>query len=239
LVALAGLRGAAACGGVALMLAGCIETTTAPWGANLGDYQGAARDLVGVTGFAADHAIRFGPGGGISRAERGSLDAFLTDIAYNRPESLRVVVYGPATPAQRSAVTAALVSDGVEPGSILWARDGGSPRPVPRGSLVLAVERAIAVAPNCPGFMGHPAAPMDNLTEPNLGCANVSNFAAMVADPHHLSRGASSIYYTGERGAKDVQAYREDKVKRLPRINEGFAVGAGGGGGGAGGSTGQ
>jgi type IV pilus biogenesis protein CpaD/CtpE len=71
-----------------------------------------------------------------------------------------------------------------------------------------------------------------------LGCANVSNFAAMVADPHQLYRGASSIYYTGERGAKDVDAYRADKVKPLPALQD-FSVTGGGAGAGAGGSTGQ
>ena len=82
--------------------------------------------------------------------------------------------------------------------------------------------------------MGHPSAPTDNLTEPNFGCSNVYNFAAMVADPHHLYRGASSIYYLGQRGAADVTAYREDKVKRC-RQPERFttaAEAAGGGGGG-------
>ena len=220
--------GATAGGLLALMLTGCVDTTTAPWGVNLGDYQAPARDLVGVSLYTAEHVIRLGPGGTVSQTERNNLEAFLTTIAYNRPESVRIVVHGRATPAQRSALTAALTADGVGPEHILWARDGDLGRPVPHGTLVLAAERAIAIAPSCPGFMGHPSAPTDNLTDPNLGCSNVYNFAAMVADPHHLYQGASSIYYTGERGAADVKAYREDKVKKLPRINEGFSVGAGG-----------
>ena len=226
--------GAMAVGLLALMLAGCVDTTTAPWGVNLGDYQAPARDLVGVSLYSAEHVIRLGPGGTVSQAERSNLATFLTTIAYNRPESVRIVVHGRATPAQRSALAAALTADGVGPEHILWARDGDLGRPVPRGTLVLAAERAIAIAPSCPGFMGHPSAPTDNLTEPNLGCSNVSNFAAMVADPHHLYRGASSIYYLGQRGAADVTAYREDKVKRLPSTGT-FTTSSGGGGGGAGG----
>src|SRR4029450_12805504 len=99
----------------------------------------------------------------------------------------------------------------------------------PRGAVVVAIERAIAIAPNCPGFMGHPAAPEDNFPEPNLCCANAYNFAAMVSDPHHLYQGASSIYYSGQRGASDVAAYRNDKVKPLPP-REGFTTGASSGG---------
>src|SRR5690349_11163810 len=159
--------GATAGGLLALMLTGCVDTTTAPWGVNLGDYQAPARDLVGVSLYTAEHVIRLGPGGTVSQTERNDLEAFLTAIAYNRPESARIVVHGRATPAQRSALTATLTVNGVGPEHILWARDGDLGRPVPRGTLVLATERAIAVAPNCPGFMGHPSAPTDNLTEPN------------------------------------------------------------------------
>ena len=143
---------------------------------NLGDYQAPARDLVGVSIYSAEHVIRLGPGGTVSQAERNNLAAFLTTIAYNRPESVRIVVHGRATPAQRSALAAALIADGVGPEHILWARDGDLGRPVPRGTLVLAVERAIAVAPSCPGFMGHPSAPTDNLTEPNFGCSQCLQF---------------------------------------------------------------
>jgi type IV pilus biogenesis protein CpaD/CtpE len=232
----AGLRRAAACGVLALALAGCVATTTAPWGDDLGDYQDAARDLIDVGGFAASHVIRLGHGGAISQAERNRLDAFLAEIAYNRPESLRIALRGQANPAQQSAIAAALVADGVGPEHILWLRDKHIGPPVSPGTVAVAAERAIAIAPDCPGFMGHPTAPEDNLSEPNLGCANVYNFAAMVGDPHHLYRGASSIYYLGERGAADVTAYRADKVKRLPAINQGFTPGAaGGGGGGSGG----
>jgi type IV pilus biogenesis protein CpaD/CtpE len=236
----AGLRHAAVAAVLALGLAGC-GLTTAPWGLDLGDYQDAPRDLIGVTSFAASHAVRLGPGGAISEAERGRLGAFLRDLAYNRPESLRVVAHGGASPGQERAVTTALVAYGVDPEHIVWAphghRHGGGP--AARGTVVLAVERAIAMAPDCPGFMGHPAAPDDNLAAPNLGCANVFNFAAMVGDPHHLRQGASSIYYLGERGAADVAAYRADKVKRLPPINQGFIVGGTGAGAGGGGGGGQ
>ena len=116
--------GAMAVGLLALMLAGCVDTTTAPWGVNLGDYQAPARDLVGVSLYSAEHVIRLGPGGTVSQAERSNLATFLTTIAYNRPESVRIVVHGRATPAQRSALAAALTADGVGPEHILWARDG-------------------------------------------------------------------------------------------------------------------
>jgi pilus biogenesis lipoprotein CpaD len=211
---LAALRRAPASGILALLLAGC--TTTTPWGLDLGDYQGAPRDLIAVASKSTEYTIRLDHGGAISRAERHALDAFLAEVAYNRPESLRIVAHGRANSVQERAITSALVAGGVGPESIVWTRDGGAGRPVPRGTVVLAIERAIAIAPNCLGYTGHPAAPQDNLSEPDFGCANAYNFAAMVGDPHHLVRGASSIYSSGQRGASDVAAYRDDKVKPLP-----------------------
>src|SRR3954465_847582 len=61
------LRGAMAGGLLALVLASCVDTTTAPLGVNLGDYQAPARDLVGVSLYTAEHVIRLGPGGTISQ----------------------------------------------------------------------------------------------------------------------------------------------------------------------------
>ena len=211
---LTALRRASAGGILALLLAGCTSTT--PWGLDLGDYQGAPRDLIAVASKSTDYTIRLGHSGAMSKAERSSLNAFLAEVAYNRPESLRIVAHGRANPVQERSITSALIAGGVGPEHIVWARGGGTGRPVPNGTVVLAIERAIAIAPNCLGFTGHPAAPHDNLSEPDFGCANAANFAAMVGDPHHLSRGASSIYYSGQRGASDVARYREDKVKPLP-----------------------
>ncbi len=98
-----------------------------------------------------------------------------------------------------------------------------SARP-PSGTIVVAVERAVAIDPYCPGSMDHPAAPEDNLTEPNFGCANVANFSAMVGDPHDLREPGWSIQHDGERAASDVTAYRTDKVKVLLNDAEGFTV---------------
>ena len=212
-----GLCRAIGIGTLVLLLAGCVGTTTAPWGFNLGDYRAAPRDLIGVASVAASHPVRLARGGHITKAERDNLDAFVAEVARNRPESLRVVLHGRATPAQVTTLRGLLVADGVDPRHISLAADRRTHPPVPRGTIVVAVERAIAIAPNCPGSMGHPTAPEDNLAEPNFGCADVANLAAMIGDPHHLVRGASSIYYLGERGAADVAAYREDKVKELPK----------------------
>jgi type IV pilus biogenesis protein CpaD/CtpE len=81
-----------------------------------------------------------------------------------------------------------------------------------------------ALLPGCPGWSDHVSAPEDNRPNPNFGCSDVSNLAAMVGDPHHLREGASSIYSDGEVAATGVTEYRADKVKDLPKTNEEFSV---------------
>jgi pilus biogenesis lipoprotein CpaD len=205
----------------ALTVAGC--EAAAPWGADLGDYQAAPRDLLGVQSIAGSHVVRLAGRDYVGRLEREKLGGFIAGIGENRPESLRIALRGPATRGQLRAVAELLVTDGVDPRHIVDADPRSAP-PAPRGTVAVLVERAIAIPPNCPGWVDHTSAPGDNVPHPNLGCADVSNFAAMVGDPHHLTQGASTIYHDGERGALSVTAYRTDKVKDLPPINQTFTV---------------
>lgn len=206
--------------GFGLASAGCGTTT--PPGYTSTNFESPARDLIGVRTLTANYLVRIN-GGYISQSEHDRLDKFVTGFGRNRPESLRVALGGAVTPAQYRAVANILVDDGVDPRYIVLNRT-----PVragtPRGSVTLHLERAIAVQPNCPGWVDHISAPADNSTNPNFGCSDVSNFAATVADPHDLVEGQSNIYEDGERGAKSVADYRVDKVKDLPPVNEQFQV---------------
>jgi pilus biogenesis lipoprotein CpaD len=202
---------------LALVLVGCDSTTSpgpipAP---NLQAYEAPPRDLIRVDSTSYNHLVRLDRAGGISKVERDRLAAFIADVGGNRPESLRVALRGAAAPGQIRSVADLLVASGVDPKHIVRAD-------LRSGPIVVAVERAIAVLPDCPGWVDHVSAPNDNLPNPNFGCADVSNLALMVADPHHLREGASSIYSDGEAGAIGVANYRADKVKELPTLNEQF-----------------
>src|SRR5437016_5122118 len=83
---------------LAVFLAGC--GTTMPPGIEPIDYTAAPRDLVPVVSVADGHVVRLGGTGHVDKLERIRLDAFIADVAANRPESLRVAVHGLATPAQ-------------------------------------------------------------------------------------------------------------------------------------------
>lgn len=191
-----------------VILSGCGATV--PPGIEPVDYTAAARDLVPLVSAPGGFAVQVDPGGHLNNREHARLNAFIADFAGNRPESLRIALYGRVSPAQFRTVADALVADGVDPSNIVRAPDSSIPSR-PR-EIAIGVERAVAVLPPCPGWTDHISAPEDNRNSPNFGCSDVSNFAAMVSDPHHLVRAASSIYRDGERAAIAVTAYRSDKI---------------------------
>src|SRR5437870_13119190 len=104
-------RGAISAIFAAAILAGC--GTTVPPGVEPIDYTVAPRDLVAVVSVPDSLVVRLGRGGHIDKREQDRLDAYVADVAANRPESLRVMLHGPATPAQFRAVADALIADGV------------------------------------------------------------------------------------------------------------------------------
>src|SRR5579863_6179943 len=210
---------------LAFMLVGC-DTATSPGpipAANLHAFEAPPRDLIRVDSSSYSHLVRLDRAGVISKVERERLAAFIADAGGNRPESLRVALRGAAAPGQIKSVADLLVATGVDPKHIVRADLRSGPHAA-SGTIVVAVERAIAVLPDCPGCVDHVSAPNDNLPYPNFGCADVSNLALMVGDPHHLREGASSIYSDAEAGAIGVANYRADKVKELPVNNEQFNI---------------
>lgn len=78
------------------------------------------------------------------------------------------------------------------------------------GNVRIIVGRSTAHVPGCPDWSDKSASNLGNATSPDFGCAVNSNFAAMVADPEHLLRGASG---TGETvvmsGSKAIASWRD------------------------------
>ena len=92
------------------------------------------------------------------------------------------------------------------------------------------VERAVATPPDCPGWSTAATAATDNTTSARLGCSNLNNLAAMVADPNDLVAGSTRLNADGATGAAAVKRYHDDKVKVLVDHNAAFAPGGGAGG---------
>ena len=80
------------------------------------------------------------------------------------------------------------------------------------GTVRVVITRSLAQVPGCPDWSDKFASNLENATSDGFGCAVNSNFAAMVADPEHLLRGAEG---TGETvvmsSTKAIQSYRDQE----------------------------
>jgi pilus assembly protein CpaD len=226
-----------------LALLGCSETV--PPGVTAVDYQQPPRDVVKVEQHHATQVVFVNPRtGAVSPAERDRMATFVSDFGGDRPESVHVDLHGNGPTEQFAGVIQALVDLGVERGKIrVYPGERAAVRGAPRDTVTMAATRAVAIQPDCPGWLDHVAAPTDNAAEANFGCSSVSNLGAMVADPADFAKGQATPYSDAAPAVNAVQLYKTDKVKPLPTQNNFLATGGsstgGSSGAGTGGGTGQ
>jgi pilus assembly protein CpaD len=80
------------------------------------------------------------------------------------------------------------------------------------GTVRVVVTRSSATVPGCPDWTAKSDANLANATSPGFGCAINGNFAAMVADPEHLLKGAEGTGMTTVMSSvKAIESYREAK----------------------------
>jgi pilus assembly protein CpaD len=175
------------------------------------------------------HAVQVDASGHASPLELKRLDGFIADLAGNRPEALRLTISGPQSDERLRELAKHIAGHGIAADKIAIAAPQTPPRGGPASHTVtVAVERAVATPPDCPGWSTAPTAPTDNTTSARLGCSNLNNLAVMVADPNDLVAGSTRLNADGATGAAAVKRYHDDKVKVLVDHNAAFAPGAGG-----------
>lgn len=181
------------------------------------------------------HTLQVGPRGQVSSLERSRLSAFIADLAGSRPEALHVVVSGARPGEDLGRVVKMLVSDGVDPAKIGVARTQAT---AGTAIVTISVDKYVATPPVCEPWKSVSSADYENnAARPDLGCSDLNNLGAMIADPNDLVQGTSSRFADGTTAASAVRRYHEDNVKDLPALS-GFKVTApSSGGGGAGAST--
>ena len=204
------LSGALALAAVAL--AGCEQP---PPPAPAGLQQASAPPELHVNRKTDAHDLQLDASGAPSALERQRLDAFIADLAGNRPDALHVTISGSRPEAQMQGVVRMLVEDGLDPKKIDLAPPSDA---AASGPVSVAVDRYLVTPPTCAPWNAEASAGMDNsATRPDFGCSNLKNLGGMVADPHDLVSGSSSPYTDGATAAA-VQRYYEDKLKRLPPL---------------------
>ncbi len=96
---------------------------------------------------------------------------------------------------------------------------------VPRDSAIVDIGRYLVSMPACPNWSSPPAADFTNMRQSNFGCANVTNFGQMVADPADLASGQPLGMAAGQPAAAAVNRYNTDKVV-LPTANSSLPIAA-------------
>lgn len=205
--------------GIAIALSGCDQTTP-PQPLSL---QSSAPLTIPVHKDSQTHPLALGANGQLSPLERERLRAFIADMAGSRPDAIHVTITGTPSAVQLRALTSLLMSDGVDPQKIAVAPPGAARRP-----LSITIDRYVATPPVCNpwGTIYTASAEVNaNPARAELGCSDLNNLGAMVADPHDLVKGTSDPYADGTTAARAVSRYRSDTVK--PFINSGgFGPGA-------------
>lgn len=160
--------------------------------------------VVSQNSFALD--ITTGPGG-LSSTEQRRLTGWFE--AMNLRYGDRVAIDDPlASESTRAGVEQVLGRFGL----LISADAPVTPGYVNAGTVRVVLTRATAQVPHCPDWSAHSETNVNNATDPNYGCAVNSNFAAMVANPNHLLKGASDQSTTMTMTSnKAIGSYREQK----------------------------
>jgi pilus assembly protein CpaD len=83
------------------------------------------------------------------------------------------------------------------------------------GSARIVVSRVKASVPNCPDWSGKLDPNFNNNGGSNFGCAVNTNFAAMIANPADLVRGADDVSSDVTTSSNAIRNYRSGKSKEL------------------------
>lgn len=159
-----------------------------------------------------------------------SADATTTDLSAVDKSRLRAFVdaylingHGPLTVTAPSGsgsdfdgqemaadIRQALNDAGVPWGSITGAtyRTGGDNG----DNIIVSYTRYVATASKCGVWKGLRAADYRNMRSPNMGCATMNNYAAMISDPHDLIEPAEVSPRDGQSTTRAIELYRAGEV---------------------------
>ncbi|WP_425410891.1 CpaD family pilus assembly protein [Hyphococcus sp.] len=78
--------------------------------------------------------------------------------------------------------------------------------------IILSFTRYVATASPCGIWKGVRESQYRNVRTPNMGCATMNNYAAMIADPHDLIAPADSDPRDAEMAVRGITLYREGQI---------------------------
>lgn len=170
------------------------------------------------------HEIGFAPGAAeLAGGEHERLAAFL-EAAEMTPDDhiyLEATVDDRLSSSRISALARDLSRNGYAVSSLPPGRDA-----MPPNHLLVVIERYIVTPPDCPNWTKSPTGNHENAQESNFGCATMTNFGLMVADPRDLVVGRALGPADANSASLAIQRYRNDQLKPLPTESSGSTFGA-------------
>ncbi|HEX3535457.1 MAG TPA: CpaD family pilus assembly lipoprotein [Stellaceae bacterium] len=184
------------------LLAGC--TAAAEYTEN------EARNQLHLDHTASTFDVRFAPGSdALLPADAVRLHRLAATGAIGQAD--RVTVAAGGGPELASARKAAISAELLPYGVIVTERPPG---PGPRDRAVLAVERTLVRLPDCPNWSKNAGTTdFTNSVASNFGCATVTNFGRMVANPSDLASGQPLGFAQGTPAVAAIGRYQADKVE--------------------------
>lgn len=172
------------------------------------------------------HTIRFQPGSArIPGPERHRLETFLGQV---RPENADAIVLA-VEPLQAHAGDKRAVLLRLRQQEIVSAfqQAGAAAETIsiddgvqaPADSVVATVRTYVVVLPECPDWSADPRWGYNNQPASNWGCATAVNFGIMIENPRDMIRGRELSPADGERLARSIERYRNDKTTPLTNEN--------------------
>ena len=168
----------------------------------------------------------------LDAAEWAHIDRFLGSAAPGRPDTVRLLIAGNASPAAIDLVIRHAFAMGYAENKIKVAPPAYAPAGGPM-KLALTTSVSVAILPNCPQTQHLNIIDGDNRVGSDWGCSTVSMLELQVADPHDLVRGESGGETDSVMTTAAIRRLQTDKLKKLDAATSTSAVtgGAAGGGG--------
>lgn len=112
--------------------------------------------------------------------------------------------------------TAADIRKALNDAGVPWSALGGATyrTGVAAGDakLIISYTHYVATPSECGIWKGVRSAEYRNLRSPNMGCATMNNYAAMIADPHELIAPANVDPRDGDAVVRAIELYRAGEV---------------------------
>jgi pilus assembly protein CpaD len=171
------------------------------------------------------HTIRFQPNSArLPNPEQHRLETFLNQV---RPEDADAIVLA-VEPLQAREGDERAVLLRLRQQEIMSAlREAGAAAETvfidaaqaPVDSIVATVRTHVVALPECPDWSADPRRGGNNQPSSNWGCATAINFGIMIANPRDMIRGRGLSPADGERLARSIERYRNDKTTPLTNEN--------------------